>query len=192
VGDIDSAGHHHGLFSPEYEQAVTQILAQLEQGLHQKLKSSHRNAAILVTADHGMTEIDPKSTIYLNKKFPELLPMLKKNRQGMLIVPAGSCRDFFLHVEENRLEEAYELLRTALQDSAWVVKTSQLIAEGFFGQKSPSKEFLGRVGNLVILPYGHESIWWYEKHRFEQKFLAMHGGLTRAEMETILLFASLK
>ncbi len=192
IGDIDAAGHHSGLFSPDYEEAVAEILRELEQNLHQKLKNSSRNAAILVTADHGMTEIDPKTTIYINQKFPELLPMLKKNQQGAPIVPAGSCRDFFLHIEEKHLEDAHELLGTSLQDSAWIAKTSKLIDEGFFGQKAPSKDFLGRVGNLVILPYGHESIWWYEKHRFEQKFHAMHGGLTRPEMETILLFASLK
>jgi hypothetical protein len=44
------------------------------------------------------------------------------------------------------------------------------------------------VGNLVILPYEHEAIWWYEKGRFEQHFYAAHGGLTRKEMETIFLF----
>jgi len=187
--EIDSAGHRSGLFSHEYEQTVVQTMAQLEQRLHEKVQKINRNASLIVTADHGMIEIDPKKTIYLNFQFPELLPMLKKNHLGFPIVPAGSCRDFFLHIEEPFLEEASKLLQKGLRDRAWVVKTSELLEQGFFGEKTPSSEFLERVGNLVVLSYEHESIWWYEKNRFDQHFLAMHGGLTTEEMETIFLFA---
>jgi len=42
------------------------------------------------------------------------------------------------------------------------------------------------VGNLVILSYRYESVWWYEKGKFEQNFYGHHGGLTPQEMETIL------
>ncbi len=187
--EIDSAGHHSGLFSPEYEQIVMQTMILLEQRFHEKIRKLDRRAALIVTADHGMTQVDPKTTIYLNLKFPELIPMLKRNHRGQPIVPAGSCRDFFLHIEEGFLDEAMKLLKNGLGKRAWVVKTSELLEQGFFGQAT-SEEFLQRVGNLVILSYGHESVWWYEKDRFDQHFFAMHGGLTKEEMETIFLFAS--
>ena len=44
--------------------------------------------------------------------------------------------------------------------------------------------------DLVILPYQHETVWWYEAGRFEQKFYGSHGGLSREEMETLLLVQS--
>lgn len=191
VGDIDSAGHRFGLFSPEYEQAVKQIMVQLEEGLRAKNKGKNGKTAILMTADHGMTEVDPKTTVYLNEEFKELLPMIKKNKNGQLIAPAGSCRDFFLHIEDRHLDKAKKLLQECVGDIAWVVPTQELIEKGFFGSAPVSKQFLARVGNLVLLPYGHETIWWYEKDRFDQHFFAMHGGLSRAEMETIFLFGVL-
>jgi len=191
VGDIDSAGHRFGLFSSEYEQAVKQIMTQLEERLHAKLRGKNKKAAVLMTADHGMTEVDPKTTIYLNQELPQLLPLLKKNKKGDLIAPAGSCRDFFLHLQDRHLEEAEKLLQDSLGEIAWVVKTEELIERGFFGLGKPSKDFLSRVGNLVLLPHDHDSIWWYEKDRFGQHFFAMHGGLSCAEMETIFLFAKL-
>ena len=43
-----------------------------------------------------------------------------------------------------------------------------------------------RAGNLVILPYRYESVWWYEKNKFEMRFYGHHGGLTPQEMETVL------
>jgi hypothetical protein len=58
-----------------------------------------------------------------------------------------------------------------------------LIDAGFFGRQPPSHAFLERVGNLVILPYRGETVWWYEKDRFEQRFYGHHGGLTPQEME---------
>jgi len=60
-----------------------------------------------------------------------------------------------------------------------------LIADGYFGARVSSR-FRERVGNLVILPYRYESVWWYEKDKFEQRFYGHHGGLTSQEMETIL------
>ena len=191
VGDIDSAGHRHGLFSPEYDHAVDQVMTLLNKRLLAPLQSKSSNAAVLVTADHGMTKVDPATTVYLNAQFPEVLPLIKRNKRGEMIAPAGSCRDFFLHIEDAYLDQAASVLSGRLKEMAWVVKTKELIERGFFGLGNPSKDFMSRVGNLVLLPYGHESIWWYEKDRFDQHFFAMHGGLTRAEMETIFLFASL-
>ncbi len=43
------------------------------------------------------------------------------------------------------------------------------------------------MGNLVILAYKGESVWWYQKNRFEQKFYGHHGGLTKEEMEIPLI-----
>jgi len=102
-----------------------------------------------------------------------------------LIVPAGSARDMFLHIKDEMLDEAQAFLAPRLAGKADVVKTQMLIDEGYFGEKI-SSEFLARVGNLVILPYEYESVWWYEKDKFEMKFRGHHGGLTPQEMETIL------
>ena len=43
------------------------------------------------------------------------------------------------------------------------------------------------MGNLVVLPYRGEAVWWYAQERFEQKYLGLHGGLTPQEMEIPLL-----
>jgi hypothetical protein len=69
-----------------------------------------------------------------------------------------------------------------LLERAEVEKTQDLIEQGYFGSEI-SPIFKARVGNLVILPYRYESVWWYEKGKFEQKYYGHHGGLTREEME---------
>jgi hypothetical protein len=46
---------------------------------------------------------------------------------------------------------------------------------------------LQRVADLVILPYNGETVWWYEKGRYEMLFYGHHGGLTPNELEIPLL-----
>ncbi|HSW87522.1 MAG TPA: alkaline phosphatase family protein [Rhabdochlamydiaceae bacterium] len=187
-GDIDSAGHRHGIDSPQFENAVDECWKTMEEIFWTGLQKTKKKTACILIADHGMVPVNPKTTIYLNQEISDIDRFFKKNRQGESLVPAGSCRDFFLHIKDEMLGEAQEFLANKFKKCAEVYLTKELIEKGFFGQKRPSKDFLSRVGNLVILPYENEAIWWYEKHRFEQHFYAAHGGLTRSEMETIFLF----
>ena len=169
----------------EVERAIHDCFTALEE-FYQNLP--RKKIALTVTADHGMTAIDPKTTVYLNQEIPSLASYLKCTKQGEPIVPAGSSRDFFLYVKEESLSEVEALLNRHLKDRAIVVRTQDLISANMFGSQPVSPEFLSRVGNLVILPCQNESVWWYEKGKFEQKFFAMHGGLSRDEMESIFLF----
>ncbi len=188
-GEVDSQCHKHGMESKQVEKAIDECFTALE-AFWKELSKSKRKIACLVTADHGMTRIDPRTTIFLNRDIPSLESMILKGADGKLITPAGSCRDYFLHVFPEKLHEAKTILSKTLQNYALICETTELIDQGFFGREV-SSSFLERVGNLVILPYGNNSIWWYEKGRFDQKFFAMHGGLTRAEMETVFLFQAI-
>ena len=111
---------------------------------------------------------------------------LKSNQKGELLVPAGSARDMFLYIKDDLLDEAREFLASRLQGVADVVTTQELIDAGYFGP-TISETFLSRVGNLVILPYRYQSVWWYVKDKFEQWHYGHHGGLTPQEMEIPLV-----
>lgn len=190
-GDIDAAGHRYGIHSQHFEQAIEHCFQALETLFWQQIGKCKRKTACIVIADHGMTQVHPAETFYLNEKMPQLLESFKRNRQGELIAPAGSCRDFFLHIQEDRLCDVEAKLQEQLQEIAWVVSTKKLLEQGFFGANSPSPELLSRVGNLVILPHGEQAVWWLEKGKFDQHFLGSHGGLTKQEMETIFLFQTI-
>ena len=145
----------------------------------------------MITADHGQTEVNPNTTIYLNREFPRIEQYMQTNAKGNLLVPAGSARDMFLHIQEERKDDAVALLQKSLMGKAAVYTTQELLAQGFFGTQEPSSTFLKRVGNVVILPYEHETVWWYEEGKFTMNFFGHHGGLTPAEMEIPLLLLPL-
>ena len=56
------------------------------------------------------------------------------------------------------------------------------------GEQDSSKELLARIGDIVILPYAKESVWWLEPGRFDQHYYGHHGGLTPQEMDDIVAF----
>jgi hypothetical protein len=188
--DIDSAGHRQGISSDLFQGAIDEWCHLMDAYVTKIQKQNRARTACIVVADHGMSLVDPKTTFYLNEKMPECEQWIKRNKAGKLIAPGGSCRDFFLYVKEESVQEAMAHLKEQLKGKALVFLTEELIKEGLFGD-CISSDFLKRVGNVVLLPFEKESIWWYEKNRFEQHFYAMHGGLTRSEMEIPFLFFEL-
>jgi predicted AlkP superfamily pyrophosphatase or phosphodiesterase len=183
---IDALCHEYGPTAPQVDTECETFLLKMEY-YFEKIFMGRKKILFLMTADHGMAEVDPQTTVYLNKhpNFAGFERSLKTNRQGRLLVPAGSARDMFLYIQDDLLDETQTFLATRLEGKADVVQTKTLIEDGFFGSQVSSR-FRERVGNLVILPYRYESVWWYEKDRFEMKFYGHHGGLTPQEMETVL------
>lgn len=190
IDSIDTICHRYGPESAHTAAEIEVFLTIMEQLFHRRMATSKRRVLFLLTADHGQVAIDPKTTIYLNQRFPQIHSYLMTNRAGQPLAPAGSSRDMFLHIKPEHLDEAHAFLRQALEGRAEIHRVQELIDQGFFGASPPSEAFMSRVGNLVILPYQGESVWWYEKGRFEQKFYGSHGGLTREEAETLLLVQS--
>lgn len=181
-GKIDSIGHEYGTGTSYFDSEVDLFFNSLENAFFKLLEEKDNKTLVLLSADHGQTNINPKTTIYINKKIKNIEKYLKTNKTRDIIAPEGSCRDMFLHVKEELLAEFTDKLKILLKGKAEIYSTQLLIEKGFFGEKI-SKKFLSRVGNLVILPYKGESVWWYEKGVFEQKHIGHHGGLTDEEME---------
>jgi hypothetical protein len=185
---IDSVSHEYGPDSAQTSAEIQVFLMTMETILFNALKGNQKKILFLLSADHGQSETDPQTTIYLNReaRFEGIEKFLRTNPQGNLIVPAGSARDFFLYIRPGMVEEAQAFLTLRLEGKAEVRKVADLAAEGYFGPRV-SSPFLGRAGDLVILPYRGETVWWYEKNKYEQRYYGHHGGLTPQEMEIPLI-----
>ncbi|EFO79934.1 type I phosphodiesterase/nucleotide pyrophosphatase [Oscillochloris trichoides DG-6] len=182
---IDSICHSYSPESPYVDAEIDLALTALERLLHPALASRRTPTLLLMIADHGQIGFDPRTSIMLNRLVPDLARATRTTANGELIVPGGSHRDMFLYLQENRLDEMAERLGHALAGRAEVYRTSDLLAAGFFGSATPSPTFLSRVGNLVVLPYAGESVWWeFGERKFETDHRGMHGGLAPEEAIT--------
>ena len=99
--NIDSTCHKYGPSAPQTESEIEAFLLVMEH-FFERVFTGRKRVLFLLTADHGASEVNPKTTIFLNKEkcFKGIERFLKTNQAGDLIVPAGSARDLFLYVKD--------------------------------------------------------------------------------------------
>lgn len=191
---IDSLCHQHGPQSQQFDEAVRLFLAMMQELFYNNCRGKTEitgKTALLMSADHGQVAVDPQTTYYLDRAIPGFEYYIQTNRQGQFLVPAGSARDLFLYIKEELVDEAIAVLQRHLVGRAEVYPTQELLEQGYFGTQKPSPTLLHRLGNVVVLPYEGETVWWTNNGKPAMQFRGHHGGLTRAEMEIPLLFLPL-
>lgn len=192
-GAFDAVCHLYGPDSAQSDADLDATLTLIERWLVRDLIGSFDDTLVMIIADHGQIETDPQRVLYLDQApgFAKLRPLLRTDRRGEVLAPAGSCRDFFIHAQDAALDEAHALLTHIVGARGEVRRVASLIEEGYFGPGPVSAQFQARVGNLVVLPYAGESVYWLGDGRFKQKYYGHHGGLTPQEMEIPFLLLPL-
>ena len=186
---VDTVEHVYGPNTDESEVEASLISHAFQEGFLSKFdREAAKRTLILVTADHGQIQVEPRKTLYMNR-YRKLTQSLERNPSGGPILPWGSARDVYLRVEETKLEEVRLYLERKLEGVASVMTTKEAIDHGLFGMGKPTKKFLRRVGNLMILPHGVKTVWFRYREMDPLSLRGHHGGLTRDEM-TIPLAAA--
>jgi len=186
---VDTIEHIYGPSTDEAEVEGSLISYALQEGFLSKLrKDAARRTLVLVTADHGQLTVAPEKTLYMNR-FGKLVRNLERAPSGRMIPPWGSARDTYMRVDENRLDETERYLEKKLSGIATVLRTEEAIEQGLFGINKPSRKFMRRVGNLMVLPYGSNTVWFRYRKSESMGLKGHHGGLTEDEM-TIPLAAA--
>ncbi len=183
LDSIDVICHLYGPESPYVDAEIDSVLTALERLLHPVLEARQEPTLVLLIADHGQIAIDPTNTIYVNRIFPALEQAVRRGAGGRVLHPAGSRRDLFLHVHEEQLDHLVHELGRALADRAEVYRTAELLNMGLFGPP-PHETLRPRLGNLAILPYADEIVWWHDPSFAETTHRGAHGGLSPAEAHT--------
>jgi predicted AlkP superfamily pyrophosphatase or phosphodiesterase len=182
IDTLDTIAHEYGPNSYEYSAELSSITYLLNRELVQKLDSkTAKETLLLVTADHGGLTIDPKETTYLNC-LPKAILNLQVGKNRKTIMPIGGPRELFLHINEEKLVETKEWLIQKIGNKAHIIETRQAAEKGLFGVGIPDREVVERTGNLMILPYRNETVWYENSEANRISFLGQHGGLHEEEM----------
>jgi len=191
LDSLDTIAHEYGPLSYEYFTELSTICYLLNKEIVKKINpKTAQKTLLLLSADHGGVDVVPSETTYLNR-FPKLIRNLQRGKGGQHILPVGSPREVFLHVKEEKLRETSELLSREIGKKAEIVETKEAVEGGLFGLGDVSNEFLERIGNLLILPYRNETVWFERSESSGLTYKGYHGGLDEKEMLVPLAVAKL-
>lgn len=173
-GDVDKTGHHEGAGSWQWGDQ----LEALDGELRRLVRSLPKDATVVVTADHGMVDVDPA-----RRRDVATTPGLA---EGVALV-AGEPRAVHVHLERGVDPRAAEARwADVLGDDAVVLTGDDAVAAGLFGPVSPHVRPL--IGDLVVAATGRATV---VDSRTQTpaslQLVGVHGSLTPAELRVPLL-----
>lgn len=190
---LDEMAHKYGPHSPQYLAELTSILGVFEKDFMRRIpKSLADEVVFLMTADHGQINMDPSSTVFL-EKVSGLVESLQENSKGEKIFQWGNRRCVFLAIKEEMIEDMIERMQDFLGDKARVRRSEDVVREGLFGRGEYHPRFQSRVGNVMVLPVGNNTVWLnFAPTDHKKRDLGMHGGMHPDEMFIPFIVAPLK
>lgn len=174
-GGVDKVGHANGWQSAAWADALTEV----DDGLARLARSMPEGTLLLVTADHGMVDVDHEIFVDV-----AAVPMLS---DGVELI-TGEPRATYVHVADGGTEAVLTRWRELLGDRAIVVRRDEAIAAGWFGPVA--EHVLPLIGDLVVAATGRFGVVDSRTQTPHSLWLrGMHGSLTPGEMQVPLLMA---
>jgi len=167
-GDVDKTGHQFGWQSREWSDALTHT----DRELGRLARSLPRDTMLLVTADHGMVDVDPARLVDVAST--------STLRRGVELV-AGEPRATHVHVAEGQVEAVAQRWRARLGADTVVATRTEAIEAGWFGPVAAHVEPV--IGDLVVAATGRAGV--VDSRTQTPHSIAlrgMHGSLTPGEM----------
>jgi hypothetical protein len=172
LAELDLTGHVRGVGSAAWRaqlELVDRTVAQL-------LDRLPEDAALLVTADHGMLDVPAQTRVDLDRE-PDL-------DEGVLLL-AGEPRARYVHAVDGAAGDVLDRWRAVLGERAWVVPREEAVAAGVFGPVDPGLR--GRIGDVVALARGTWAMTAGRREPGPSRLVGMHGSLTATELAVPLL-----
>ena len=172
VAELDLTGHVRGVDSASWRAQlalIDRLVEELAAGLPE-------DAALLVTADHGMLDV-PDGTRFDLDEEPALLDDVR--------LLAGEPRARYVHAVPGAEADLLDRWRAVLGPRAWVGSRAEAVATGVFGPVD--ERVAARIGDVVALARG---TWALVTPRLEpgpSSLVGYHGSLTATELAIPLL-----
>lgn len=178
VPELDQAAHKYGSGSEQW----IMKLEELDAAVATFAKGLRPDEGMLLTADHGMIDVQPHNHILFDQ-IPGLL-------DGVRHI-AGEPRCVQLHFEPDADEalraEVLERWRQSEQERAWVTTRDEAIEAGWFGP-SVHPSVVPRIGDILVA--ARKAIAYYDSRSASASARAMvgqHGSLSPQEASIPLL-----
>jgi hypothetical protein len=175
IPELDLTGHVRGVDSASWRAQLVQIDSVVEQ----LVGGLPDDAALLITADHGMLDVPAANRLDLDHDQPDL-------HEGVRLL-AGEPRARYVHARRGAAADVLDRWRAVLGDRAWVASRDEAVASGIYGAVDGA--LAARIGDVVALARGAWAFTATERDPGPSRLAAYHGSLTATELAIPLLLA---
>jgi predicted AlkP superfamily pyrophosphatase or phosphodiesterase len=171
VPELDQKAHAHGFKSAQW----VEKLEDLDSALKRFLPSVPNNCGVILTADHGIIDVDPVRHVYLDE-----LPLRN------LVAVGGDPRVLFLYFENHEFADQKSIIQEFLGKKAYVAEADELVSAGWFGEVD--KFARDRMPDLFLISIAEIAM--YHRNYAKTKSLQMigqHGSISTDELKVPLL-----
>jgi hypothetical protein len=175
VGELDMVGHRAGPGSAAWRiqlRLVDQVARELRAALP-------AGCLLLVTADHGMTPLDPAHRHDVDTR-PDLL-------DGVEAI-AGEARARHVYCTPDRVGDRLAAWRDRFGEGFDIVTRDEAIAAGWFGPAPVCAEAAPRIGDLVAVSRGPGWLGRSHAEPVQWRFRGGHGSRTDEDTLVPLLY----
>ena len=165
-GDLDMTGHVRG---PDSESWSLE-LGQIDLAVRTLAERLPRDAALIVTADHGMVAV--REPVDFDRT-----PQLRAGVRSL----GGEPRARHVYAERGSADDVVAAWRETLGDDFTVSGRADAIAAGWFGPVVAPAVF-DRIGDAVVTANGARAVIRSGGEPLQSRLLGHHGSLTAAEM----------
>ena len=165
---LDRTGHVRGVGS----EAWRLQLAHLDLLVGQLVERLQRDAALVVTGDHGMVDLRPGDRIDVADE-PQLAT-------GVRLL-GGEARARHVYARPGAAADVLATWRALLGHFMWVVPGEEAIEGGWFGPRL-SAHVRPRIGDVVAAAFGPIGVVQREIDPTQAQLTGHHGSLTSAEL----------
>jgi predicted AlkP superfamily pyrophosphatase or phosphodiesterase len=172
IPELDQIAHAYGINSNEWLAGVELVDAQIR-NLSIALP---RDSAIIVTADHGVIDIDYANHLYIDEHFSK----------EIFEYVGGDTRSLQLYLKDsNQAAEILERLQVVYSEYCYVVTPAELIEAGYWKESSKLKRF---APDILLLAKKRVAL--FHRDFARKKSLANighHGSITDEELAVPLI-----
>jgi hypothetical protein len=167
---LDRTGHSQGVNSD----AWTHRLEELDAGLEEISALLRQEEGLIITADHGMVDVEEASKVFVQENSPLLDGVV--DWAGEPRVPQLYCLD------DTATEDARQAWAETLGVTAQVMTRERILDEGWLGTVAP--EARARIGDLSLVCLDPIAIYRAEvASSASQAMIGQHGSITPVERE---------
>ena len=172
-GNLDKTGHVHGSNSSQW----TEELEHVDLALSQLASDLPSDSTMIVTADHGMVDID--HTLRLDLADAPAL------RSGVRHI-GGEPRAVHLYAESGAEADVYSAWTETVGERALILSRNEAIGRGYFGPVDP--RFRRRIGDFMVICQDEFAV--VDSDNESPSAIALighHGSTTARELQIPLL-----